>query len=438
MKTTDTVQYVTVELPEWACGRNLNELAFCREFLVRYPMCYVDGAFFNDQGQLSETKVRRMIFGYLSSFIEKGLPPKISSILEVLKLECGRDTLEEKNYLIHCANGTLDAMTLEFTPEKKICRCRLPVCYNPQAGVPRRWCAFLEELLEPGDILTLQEFLGYCLIPVNYAQKMLLIIGNGGEGKSRIGIVMQKLLGEGCCNGSLAKLESSPFARADLQHRLLMVDDDLCMKGLSTTSYLKSIITAEQPMDLERKGLQSYQGRLNCRLMAFGNGTLKALHDRSHGFYRRQIILTAKPRREDREDDPYLAQVFEKELEAILDWCICGLQRLLLNEMRFTITPKAEQTIARAAGENDPIPDFLSSGEYVRLDPDSQISARSLYHLYTDWCEDNMLVPLSARTVSSYLMQNGHRYGLTYTYNVPAGNGRHVRGFRGLKACSRY
>ena len=41
------------------------------------------------------------------------------------------------------------------------------------------------------------------------------------------------------------------FARADLEHALLMVDDDMKTEGLPQTNYLKSIITAELPMDLE-------------------------------------------------------------------------------------------------------------------------------------------------------------------------------------------
>ena len=48
--------------------------------------------------------------------------------------------------------------------------------------------------------------------------------------------------------------------RADLEHELVMVDDDMKMEALKSTHYLKSLITAEMPMDLERKGEQSYQG----------------------------------------------------------------------------------------------------------------------------------------------------------------------------------
>ena len=123
------------------------------------------------------------------------------------------------------------------------------------------WLRFLSDLLEPEDVLTLQEYLGYCLIPTNRGQVMMLLKGNGGEGKSRIGVVMQKLLGSNMKNGSIAKVERSPFARADLEHELLMVDDDMKLEALKSTHYLKSLITAEMPMDLERKGEQSYQGQ---------------------------------------------------------------------------------------------------------------------------------------------------------------------------------
>ncbi len=57
-------------------------------------------------------------------------------------------------------------------------------------------------------------------------------------------------------------------------------------------------------MDLERKGRQSYQGLLYVRFLAFGNGTMKSLYDRSNGFYRRQLILSVRERDPNRRDDP--------------------------------------------------------------------------------------------------------------------------------------
>lgn len=130
----------------------------------------------------------------------------------------------------------------------------------------------------------MQEFMGYCFIPSTKGQKMLLLIGKGGEGKSRIGIVLRALLGSNMNTGSIAKVETSPFARADLEHELVMLDDDMKLEALPQTNNIKAIITAELPMDLEKKGQQSYQGDLYVRFIGLGNGVLQSLYDRSVGF----------------------------------------------------------------------------------------------------------------------------------------------------------
>jgi len=171
----------------------------------------------------------------------------------MLKLEAYIPELPVYEDRLHVANGTL-YVDGKFDKHKDFCRNRLPVKYSPDAPQPVIWLRFLSELLEDEDILTLQEYLGYYLIPTTRGQTMMLLKGNGGEGKSRIGVVMQKMLGNNLKNGSIAKIERSPFARADLEHQLVMVDDDMKMEALKSTHYLKSLITAEMPMDLERKG----------------------------------------------------------------------------------------------------------------------------------------------------------------------------------------
>ena len=72
----------------------------------------------------------------------------------------------------HCANGIyfLDG---HFEPKKVFCNNRLSVSYNPAAPKPLRWLQFLSELLEEDDILTLQEYLGYCLICLLYTSHPL-------------------------------------------------------------------------------------------------------------------------------------------------------------------------------------------------------------------------------------------------------------------------
>ena len=135
---------------------------------------------------------------------------------------------------------------------------------------------------------------------------MMLIVGKGGEGKSRIGLVLKRLMGDAASNGSVQKVENNRFARADLERRLLMIDDDMDMNALPKTNYIKTIVTAEAKLDLERKGVQSYQRDIYARFLCFGNGALTSLYDHSDGFFRRQLILTTKDKPADRTDDPSL------------------------------------------------------------------------------------------------------------------------------------
>ena len=103
------------------------------------------------------------------------------------------------------SNGTLllDGTFTEGRPA--IVRSRLPVAYNPDAPAPVIWLNFLDGLLHAEDIPTLQEFIGYCLIPSNKGQRMMVIKGNGGEGKSQIGAVLSSIFGTNMKDGSIGK-----------------------------------------------------------------------------------------------------------------------------------------------------------------------------------------------------------------------------------------
>ena len=71
-----------------------------------------------------------------------------------------------------------------------------------------------------------------------------------------------------------------------------------------------------------------------ARLLAFSNGDLQALYDRSDGFYRRQLVLTTKEKQVDRADDPDLAEKMKAEAEGIFLWAFEGLQRLVANNFK--------------------------------------------------------------------------------------------------------
>lgn len=407
-------------MPDWFQNGNIDEVLFARWMLFDRKMIYENGNFFDSDGRIpSEQVLRQRIYDEIADYVSSSVSRKVDNILAVLKMECGGKILPLEETRIHLANGTYQ-IGEGFSPEKHICRYRLPVSYLEDCPEPERWIGFVSDLLEETDILTLQEFMGYCLIPTTIAQKMLIITGQGGEGKSRIGVVMRAMLGDCMSHGSLNKVEMNPFAKADLQHKLLMVDDDLRMEALPNSNNIKSIITAETPVDLERKGVQSYQGMLYTRFMAFGNGNLRVTNDGSYGFFRRQIILRAKPIAPGRVDDPFLGRRLKDEIDGIFLWALSGLYRLIGQNYRFTISPAAAENWKIARSEGNSVRQFLESTGYFIYDPEGMVTTKSLYGRYRDWCDDSLREPLGVNRFSVALQQEASGFALSYEHNVPS------------------
>ena len=425
-------------MPVWFDGKSINEALFCDEFLQTHKIIFTNGAFFTPEGRVTdELPLRGEIFEELKCCAVSNIPRKISNIVELMKLAALLEDFPPEADRIHLANGTLflDGTFTEGKPE--IVRCRLPVAYNPNAHAPTSWLAFLDGLLYPEDIPTLQEFIGYCLIPSNKGQRMMVIKGNGGEGKSQIGAVLSALFGSNMKDGSIGKISENRFARADLEHILLCVDDDMRMEALRQTNYVKSIVTAQGKMDLERKGKQSYQGWMFARLLAFSNGDLQALYDRSDGFYRRQLVLTTKEKPVGRADDPDLAEKMKAEAEGIFLWAFEGLQRLVANNFKFTESDRIRENREAVKRDNNNIFDFMESEGYIRRKADASISSKDFYEIYRMWCEENSLAPLKARSFSDAMIANAGRFNLEHCNNITNSAGRRVWGFMGVEAVAR-
>ncbi len=421
--------------PLWFDGTNINEALFCDDFLRRHKLIFSNGAFFTTDGRVTDDlPLRGEIYEELKCCAVNNIPRKITNIVEVLKLAAHAEDFTPDADRIHLANGTLrlDGTFTEGRPE--IVRNRLPIAYRPNAPLPVKWLSFLDSLLYPEDIPTLQEFIGYALIPSNKGQRMMVIKGNGGEGKSQIGSVLGVLLGNNMKDGSIGKISENRFARADLEHILLCVDDDMRMDALRQTNYVKSIVTAQGKMDLERKGKQSYQGWMFARLLAFSNGDLQALYDRSDGFYRRQLVLTTKEKPAGRIDDPDLAEKMITEVEGIFLWAFEGLQRLVAHNFKFTESQRTRANREAVKRDSNNVFDFLESEGYIRLKADYSISSKELYEIYRMWCEENGQTPLKQRSFSDCLIACQSKYNLEYCNNITNAAGRRVWGFMGIEA----
>lgn len=418
--------------PVWLIDNIIHEVVFCKELLSKHKVLCINNQFYDVNGYIPDSEIKTEIYEKLKPHITAGLANRVTQLLSALQYEAYSPEIVLDPNEIHLLNGTLN-IDGTFTEEKKFCYNRLNVRYNPEAEVPTVFLNFLQELLEKEDITTLQEWLGYLLTPSTKAQKMLMLVGNGGEGKSCIGVLLKEIFKEGMATGNLQYLETNTFARAVLEKAYLFLDDDMKMEALTQTNMLKTIITNEGPMLIEKKRVQSYPASIFSKLMGFGNGTLNAANDKSDAFFRRQIILSTKPKPVDRVDDPFLVEKFIENKEGIFLWMFKGLQRLAANDFRFTISQQAQDNLKRSIEDSCNIIGFMQDEQLVKFGADLECSTADLYSGYCYWCSLNSVTAMKKESFNLWLKQNYAKYGIEYSNNVQShSNGKKARGYRGI------
>jgi len=425
--------YVPQNLPSWYNGKYIDEIQFCSEFLTRYNLKYIDNTFYGIDGVVPLQKIEKDIADLLiTAEVNRGIGNKIKALMNALRRIAYTEDFAISPDEIHVLNGVLK-VDGTFSDKKVLCKNRLNVTYNPNADTPTVWLRFLSELLEEEDIKTLQEFMGYCLINSTKAQAMLFVVGNGGEGKSRIGVVLYDMFKDSAYFGSIADLAADKFLKSNLIGKTILIDDDMNLTGLKDTSFLKSLATSETPLTVQAKGIQGVQVMLSVRSICFSNGSPQSLNDKSDGWSRRLLILSVKPIPPDRIIDRTLSDKLLAEKEGIFLWMFEGLRRLTANKFEFTRSKKLQQNLLEMREDSCNIIGYLKDNQFVEFDKNAECSTALLYKNYCGWCTANGQIELKKDMFSIWLKQNQAKYELVYSDYILDIQGKKARGYRGIK-----
>ena len=429
--------------PEWILtDGGIDESSFCKQFLDEHELKCISGTFYSPLGLIPEEKVKNIIQAEISPYIQKRLASRVNDIVEALKNFSYAESPSPEQNVIHTANGEIDIGSngnFTYVSCFNFCLNRIAAEYHADAPKPELWLKFLNDLLYPEDVPTLQEFLGYCLLPTTKAQKMLMLIGSGGEGKSVVGAVAKAVLGRtNTTSGKLNDLDEKQFAAANLENKLLFVDDDLRTKTADESATVKEIITCFGRMNLERKGIQAYEGNMYCRLMAFGNQDYRTLHDQSDGAFRRRIILFARPKPDGRADDKDLVKKLCAERDGIFLWMLDGLKRLMKNDWEFTLSGRAKENLEQSKRDSFNFIAFLEDKNWIKVGvPGTSATCADICSEYRAWCRENSYDPRSDRAIINYLNQNQDKLRILYSTHIPNGS-RRSRGFFNIHLLKRF
>lgn len=425
--------------PEWIIsgknGYTVNEPKFIKTFCKDRDLHCINESFYDINGATTETALKKEIQNKIQEYIFTGIARKTENIFKALQISVSEDNFSPDLREIHLLNGVLH-VDGTFTHEKRFCLNRLKIAYDKNAPKPEIFLNCLHDMLEDDDILTLQEYMGYCLIPETAAQKCLSVIGSGGEGKSTVIGTALKTIFEGniVCEG-IDKLATDKFILNDIENKLVYFDDDIKAEKLTDTSMVKKIVTNKGNMHIEGKFKSRHAGNIYARVIMFGNNCLQALYDTSNGFFRRQLIIQTKPKtRPDAKDISGIATQIQTEMQGIFNWCFAGLQRLISNDFKFTISEKSKKALETLKNESLNIACFLEERFDFNADnSEYRETTADIYTNYEWWCFANAETPLKKKTVTNYLAANCKTWNIEQCSKVKDSNGIFVRGYSGLK-----
>lgn len=368
----------------------LTDADFIDYYLARHNCKCIAGSIWDERDKWrTDEAIKQEIQRAIAPYVQRGLAKRTNELLAAIKNETYTEPPEPDANKVYFLNGYYDLRDGLAYENQEFSYCTIPHDFILRKTPTPKFTNYLNELLEPDDILTLQEFTGYCLVPSNRADSMLYLIGNGEEGKSVFGHVLKAVFGNCMVTGSLHSL-TERFGLAAIENKLLFLDDDLTLKGFTETAPIKKVVTCRGQIQYERKGKDAYNGPCFCKLLAFGNGVPADLYDHTHGADRRKLIVTTKPKPENRVKNSNLAQeIIEEELNGVILWALGGLRRLAKNNWKITQSKKTQENLENYKNEYAPAA-FLKDADVVRVgNPDDEVGVTALENAYCRWCHEN-------------------------------------------------
>ena len=401
-------------------------------------MVFSNGAFYCPDGMKKTGMVERELQETISQRITVDIASNTTKTLKALKMQSYEESFDFSNkMIIPFQNGdmyiNIKKQWVFHHNEKQPVPYRLPIKFIPLHNkIPTpNFNKWLSDLFYPEDIITLQEYLGYCLLPTTIGQMMLLIVGEGGCGKSIIKDILRAIFGESMTTPlNLVDFFKDKFKIAELENQLVFYEDDITDDKLDDASLFKKLATGGLPVTADRKFEAPFKFIPYCRIIMCGNHMLKCTSDKSDGFHRRLLPLPTRPKNPNRENISMFGDMVAEEAQGILQWALIGLKRLIDNGWKFTQSERSLEYAKDFRELSDHLPSFMNDC-FVK-DETLDFTNEELRIAYARWCVMNDAKPLPNKNVKEWLFNNCPKYGLKMVRDANIlRNGKRTRGFKG-------
>ena len=328
---------------------------------------------------------------------------RVQAICNLLKTRVRSDVLFNKRPVWNFINGTLELDTGVFRDhdENDFCSIQASYPYNPGAKCPA-WRKFVNDVTT-GDAKAeelLQFIPAYTLFQDCPHEKIFVLTGSGGNGKSRYLAILNELFGEQSTSHLPPAALLDKFQVIQLRESIINLAGEIRSDLRDVEERMKAIASGE-PISGCYKGEQFVTFKPRTKLVFATNGQLTS-EDTSDGLVRRLVIIDFKAKFVECPDprDPYqrpkdinILDKLHEELETggIFNWVYEGY-KLLRQVGYFTETYDQEELIGDFKRASNPVLAFYEESFFER-----EFNNAALYIQYTQWCTNNGERPLSSR-----------------------------------------
>lgn len=342
---------------------------------------------------------------------------KISSALRLAAPLLQREAAEfdADPWLFNVQNGTLDLRSGQLRAHRRDDRItRLaPVAYTPGATCPR-FEEFLAQVLpDPEVVAFVKRFLGYCLTGLTSEQVMLILWGEGSNGKSTLVKVLKSVLGPYAQPAPPHLLEASrgerhPTEIADLMGARVVFASETEEGARLREAFVKQV-TGTEPLKARVMYGDFFEFSPTHKLLLSTNHKPLIIGS-DYAIWRRLMLLPFMVKFGTPEEvaagkcqgvkNTGLEAALLSELEGVLAWVVEGCLEYQRNGLR-----PPEAVLAATAAyrvDLDKLGAFLE--ERCDLDPAASTGAAGLYSAYMSWCR-----------VSGHQVESQRSFGLRLT-----------------------
>ena len=266
----------------------------------------------------------------------------------------------------------------------------------------------IEEFLKficpnPDSREMLLQFSGYAHTKDVGQQKFLVLLGEGGSGKSTFIRLMEASVGsQNLSNISLTDLQQR-FASFGLMGKLLNSCADLEISALEDTAIIKKVL-GEDTLRAEQKGRDAISFKNYAKLIFSTNELPVVKAEKTNGFYRRLLVLLMD--RVPEKKNPNLLNELLQEIDYFLWLSVQALERMYENEIIVT-SAESEKAVTQLRIDSDTVQAFLV--EACVLDEGSRSERTELYSRYEKYCEDTDRQSLTKNNFYKSLRVKGYK-----------------------------